>query len=70
MSARWTADGTAYGAGAPAYADAELQRATLQGRLKVAVSIRDRAPEGSRSHERWGRTCDELLDKLLEVRGR
>lgn len=61
---------SAYGTGAPSYPDAELQRATLEGRLRVAQGIRDRAEPGSRTQLRWSRTVDELLDRLLEVRGR
>lgn len=62
--------GSAYGAGAPSYPDAELQRATLEGRLKVARNIRDGAEPGSRRRARWAQICDELLDRLLEVRGK
>lgn len=63
---------SAYGAGAPAYPDTELQRSTLEGRLKVAVGIRDRARASgnTRSAARWDATVQELLDRLLEVRGR
>jgi hypothetical protein len=60
----------AYGAGAPSYGDAELQRRLIEGRLEVARGIRDRAEPGSRTRARWERTVDDLLDRLLEVRGR
>lgn len=61
-----------YGAGAPIYVDSEHQRSALEGRLKVATGIRNRAQERGdrRRAEAWSRTVDELLDKLLEVRGR
>ena len=70
MSAEPT--GSAYGAGAPTYKDAELQRFTLEGRIKVALGIRDRSiADGNRARaERWQVVIDELLDRLLEVRGR
>lgn len=63
--------GSAYGAGAPRYADAELQKKTLVGRLEVAKGIRDRAAaDGDAVRERrWRVIVDELLDRLLEVRG-
>lgn len=64
--------GSAYGAGAPTYADAELQKFTLEGRIKVMRGIRER----SIARGDWTRAVrqqailDELLDRLLEVRGR
>lgn len=64
--------GSAYGAGAPSYSTSELQRRAIEGRLKVARGIRDRNRASGR-HERaarWSTICDELLDRLLEVRGR
>jgi hypothetical protein len=63
---------SAYGAGAPSYADAELQRTQLEGRLRVAIGIRDRAQASGHvaSAARWARNVDELLDRLNEVRGR
>ncbi len=64
--------GSAYGQGAPSYQDAELQRHTIEGRLKVATGIRDRAQASgdTRAHVKWARIVDELLDRLNEVRGR
>lgn len=62
--------GSAYGEGAPSYGAAEQQRAAIEGRLAVARGIRDRAEVGSRTRVRWARVVDELLDRLLEVRGR
>jgi hypothetical protein len=61
----------AYGA-APTYDDTELQRFTLTGRLKVAEGIRDRyvASGDEARARRWTATIDQLLDRLLEVRGR
>jgi len=64
------AEGSAYGAGAPTYDNAELQRLTIEGRLKVARGIRDGSAPDSDAHVRWSVTVDELLDRLLEVRGR
>lgn len=63
---------SAYGGGAPTYESAELQRQALEGRLQVAVGIRDRAQVNGddRRAAEWGRIADELLDRLLEVRGR
>jgi hypothetical protein len=67
-----TTNGSAYGTGAPSYDDSDLQRRTIEGRLKVAINIRDRAAaNGHEAHAaKWGRIADELLDRLLEVRGR
>jgi hypothetical protein len=64
--------GSAYGAGAPTYESAELQRSALTGRLKVAVGIRDRARTSGNTEraERWAVIVDELLDRLGEVQGR
>lgn len=64
--------GSAYGAGAPSYSSAELQRHQIQGRLDVAVSIRDRAVSDgdTRRAERWSQIIDELMDRLIEVRGK
>ncbi len=63
---------TAYGEGAPSYESAELQRAAIEGRLRVAVGIRDRARAAgnARRAERWELVVDELLGRLAEVRGR
>lgn len=63
--------GSAYGAGAPSYESAELQKSAIAGRLKVATGIRDRAQAAGNTEKaaRWGAICDELLDRLLEVRG-
>ncbi len=46
---------TAYGDGAPSYEDAEVQRLAIEGRLRVAVGIRDRARASgnARRVERW-----------------
>jgi hypothetical protein len=63
------AQGSAYGTGAPTYDDAERQRKALDGRLKVAMSCRDHAPDPVR-RAKWARIVDELLDRRLEVRGR
>lgn len=64
--------GSAYGAGAPAYKDVELQKEQLEGRLRVAVGIRDRAKASGNQqrYESWAKVADELLDRLLETRGR
>jgi hypothetical protein len=66
-----SAQGSAYGAGAPSYRSAEVQRAAITGRLKVAVGIRDRAAAGGdeRRRARWARVVDELLERLAEVQG-
>ena len=63
--------GSAYGTGAPCYGSAELQKSAIEGRLKVATGIRDRArvAGNARKANTWARICDELLDRLLEVRG-
>lgn len=61
---------SAYGAGSPTYQSAESQQTALTGRLEVARGIRDRAPAGSHTRARWSVIVDELLDRLLEVRGR
>lgn len=60
-----------YGEGAPCYASSEHQRSAIEGRLKVATGIRNRAQKRGdlRRAASWSRTVDELLDKLLEVRG-
>jgi hypothetical protein len=63
-----TATGSAYGAGAPSYPSVALQRAALEGRLEVAVSIRDRTTR-ERTRQAYARVVDELLDRLLELRG-
>lgn len=64
--------GSAYGDGAPSYQDTEVQRRAIEGRLKVATGIRDRAQASgdTRSHTKGARIVDELLDRLNEVRGR
>lgn len=63
---------SAYGEGAPAYRSVELQREAIKGRLRVARGIRDRAAESGEATRaiRWSNICDELLDRLLELRGR
>lgn len=64
--------GNAYGAGAPIHEDAEYEKLLLDGRLEVAIGIRDRAKaagNGAR-YRRWSAVVDELLDRRLEVRGR
>lgn len=63
---------SAYGAGSPVYEDAELQKHQLEGRLRVArgVATRAAASGDDRTAAKWNRTADELLDRLLEVRGR
>lgn len=67
-----TPAGSAYGTGAPSYQTTDLQRAAIEGRLKVATGIRDRARQAGNTKraDRWAGICDELLDRLLEVRGR
>ena len=72
MSERATPVGSAYGAGAPSYESVELQKSAIVGRLKVAISIRDgrRASGDTTRADRWALICDELLDRLLEVRGK
>lgn len=64
--------GTAYGEGSPTYESAELQRSTLQGRLELARrwAIRYAETGDARRAAKWNRIADELLDRLLEVRGR
>lgn len=64
--------GSAYGTGAPAYESADLQRRALEGRLRVAAGCRDRrrAMGDTKRADRWAAICDELLERLLEVRGR
>lgn len=64
--------GSAYGAGAPTYKDAELQKFTLEGRIKVMRGMRERsiARGDSARAVRQQAIIDELLDRLLEVRGR
>jgi hypothetical protein len=71
MSEASRPSGSAYGTGAPSYQSTALQRAALEGRLKVAISIRDqrRAMGDAKRADRWAAICDELLDRLLEVRG-
>lgn len=68
MSAR----GSAYGSGAPTYGNSELQRGAIEGRLSVARGILSRATRDGddRRAARWKVIVDELLDRLLEVRGR
>jgi hypothetical protein len=63
---------SAYGEGAPSYESAELQRSAIEGRLKVARGIRDRARASgdARTDRAWTRIVDELLERLTEVRGR
>jgi len=63
---------SAYGAGAPTYTDASLQQFTIDGRLKVARGILERAlADGNqRRAVRWQQIVDELLDRRLETRGR
>lgn len=66
------ASGGGSGAGAPDYGDADLQKHAIQGRLDVARGIAERAAKSGdkRRAERWKGIVDELLDRLLEVRGR
>lgn len=63
---------SAYGAGAPSYENVDLQRHLIEGRLKVAQGIAARAANSGdqRRAVRWKHIADELLDRLLEVRGR
>ncbi len=63
---------SAYGAGAPIYETADLARATLQGRAELARrwAVGYRANGDLRRADKWDRIADELLDRLLEVRGR
>jgi hypothetical protein len=67
-----SAQGSAYGAGAPTYDDADLQKRALQGRLELARrwSVRYAEQGDERRAAKWSRIADELLDRLLEVRGR
>ncbi len=67
-----TSRGSAYGTGAPAYESTEVQRSAIQGRSDLARKWAVRyAEEGDqRRAAKWGRIADELLDRLLEVRGR
>ena len=67
-----SAQGSAYGAGAPSYENVELQRHAIEGRLEVARSIAENAAKSGnhRRAARWKQIADELLDRLLEVRGR
>lgn len=62
---------SAYGAGAPTYEDAALQKQHIQGRLELARrwAVRYAASGDKRRAAKWNRTADELLDRLLEVRG-
>lgn len=64
-------EGSAYGAGAPSYRDAELQKQQLDGRLEVARGIRDRAQAAGDQdrYDAWAKIVDELLDRRLETRG-
>lgn len=64
--------GSAYGAGAPRQDDAEYEKLLLDGRLEVAIGIRDRAKAAGNDdrYRRWSVVVDELLDRRLEVRGR
>ncbi len=64
--------GSPYGKGAPTYPGAELQRDAIEGRLKVATGIRQRAEMdgNARRLARWRQIETELPDRLLEVRGR
>ena len=63
---------TAYGEGAPTYEIVELQKATIQGRAQLARRWAVRYAEAGdhRRAVKWNRIADELLDRLLEVRGR
>jgi len=63
---------SAYGTGAPSYDDAERQRAAIQGRLELARRWAVRYSESGDQQRaaKWDRIADELLDRLLEVRGR
>lgn len=63
---------SAYGAGAPTYTDVELQRSQIEGRVKVARGIANRAQAAGDNERaaRWNQNADELLDRLLELRGR
>lgn len=63
---------SAYGTGAPSYDSTELQRHGIEGRLDVATGIRDRAAASGdvARAAKWSQIVDELLDRLLEVRGR
>ncbi len=64
--------GSAYGTGAPSYESVELQKFTIDGRLKVARGIRDRAAASGdlARAARWGQIVDELLERRLEAMGR
>jgi hypothetical protein len=64
-----------YGAGAPTYESASVQQSAIDGRLKVAIGIRDSyAPDGlqpdPRRHVKWSHIVDELLDRRAETMGR
>jgi hypothetical protein len=63
---------SAYGAGAPSYDSADLQKQQIEGRLKVAQGFAERAAQSGNHGRaaRWLQIADELLDRLLEVRGR
>jgi hypothetical protein len=67
-----TPQGSAYGTGAPAYNDTDLQRAAIQGRAALARqwAVRHAATGDQRRAAKWNRIADELLDRLIEVRGR
>ena len=67
-----TARGSAYGVGAPTYDNAEQQRRTIQGRLDLARrwAVRYADSGDHRRAAKGNRIADELLDRLLEVRGR
>lgn len=64
--------GSAYGAGSPTYESADVQRSALQGRLDLARrwAVRYAESGDQRRAAKWNRIADELLDRLLEVRGR
>lgn len=62
---------SAYGSGAPTYENAELQKNNILGRLRVArgMVVAFRAEDDPVRAARWQRVVDDLLDRLLEVRG-
>lgn len=64
--------GSAYGTGAPSYTDTDVQRKAIQGRLDLARrwAVRYAEQGDQRRADKWNRIADELLDRLLEVRGR
>jgi hypothetical protein len=63
---------SAYATGAPSYDNVSLQRYAIEGRLKVARGIWERAEAAGdiRRMTKWRVIENELLDRLLEVRGR